>query len=125
LAALAGNNNPLGDGNDDDAQGSTPQAAQAALGLSVQTLNDQIARQVGVPAGTRGLVIAQVNPSSDAATKGLQRGDVILSAGQTPVTTLAQLSAAVAAAKAANRSSVLLQVQRGGNPPRYVGVRFN
>jgi serine protease Do len=124
LAALAGNNNPLGDGNDDDATG-TPQAAQAALGLSVQTLTDQIARQVGVPAGTRGLVIAQVNPSSDAATKGLQRGDVILSAGQSPVTTVAQLSAAVAAAKSAGRSSVLLQIQRGGNPPRYVGIRFN
>ena len=117
-------------GNDDDALSpeddkSTQQATRDSLGIAVQPLTAEIARQVNVPAGTRGLVIGAVDPSSDAGTKGLQRGDVILSAGQQPVTTAAGLSAAVAAAKAAGRTSVLLQIQRANGPQRYIGIRFS
>jgi serine protease Do len=123
LIAQAGNDNGGGLAPENDQ--STAQATKESLGLSVQPLTAEIARQVGVSASTRGLVIAQVDPSSDAGAKGLQRGDIILSANQTPVTTAAGLSAAVASAKAAGRSSVLLQIQRGTNPVRFIGVRFS
>jgi serine protease Do len=122
LIAQAGSDNGGGLAPENDQ--STAQATKESLGLTVQPLTAEIARQVGVSATTRGLVIAQVDPSSDAGTKGLQRGDIILSANQTPVTTAAGLSAAVASAKAAGRSSVLLQIQRGTNPVRFIGIKF-
>jgi serine protease Do len=77
-----------------------------------------------VPAATRGVVIGSVDPSSDAASKGLRRGDVILSANGRPVVSAEELRAAVAEAGRAGRSTVLVLVQRGNNPPRYAGLRI-
>lgn len=122
LAATLGGGQNGGMAPEDDT--TTSPATRESLGVAVQPLTPEIARQVGVTATTRGLVIATVDPSSDAAAKGLQRGDVIVNAGQRPVATAADLSAAIAAAKAAGRSSVLLQIQRAGNPQRFVGIRF-
>jgi serine protease Do len=123
LAAIVGGDGGDGGLNPEDDK-STAQATRESLGLAVQPLTAEIARQVGVGAGTRGLVIATVDPSSDAGAKGLQRGDVIVSAGQRPALTTGDLSAAVTAAKAAGRSSVLLQIQRANGPQRYVGIKF-
>ncbi len=112
--ALAGFNrpqqdddNPLGGGDDDDQQ-SDDVAARNALGIAVQPLTPIIARQVGVPEDTRGVVVAGIDPASDAAAKGFKRGDVILSINQRPVLTGADVAAAVNAARAAGRNNVLL-----------------
>jgi len=48
-------------------------------GISVQDVDARTARQLGVPAGTSGVVVTKVDPSSAAADSGLQRGDVIQS----------------------------------------------
>jgi len=61
---------------------------------------------------TKGVVVAQASPASDAAEKGLRRGDVITSVDRAPVTTVEQVSRAVAQAKTAGRKQVLLFVQR-------------
>jgi serine protease Do len=105
----------------------TPQGegvTEKALGLSVLPLTPTIARQLGVAETTQGLVINAVDTSSDAATKGLQRRDIILSANYQEVTTVAALEAAVKEAKAAKRSALLLRVQRPGQPAAYVPVRL-
>jgi serine protease Do len=94
----------------------------AALGLSLQALNPQIARALNLPAGASGVVIAAVDPNSDAAERGLQRGDLILSVNRQPVTTPAQVLAAVEAARRAGRTSVLLLIKRGTSPEAFVGV---
>jgi serine protease Do len=67
-------------------------------------------------------VITQVDPNSDASEKGLQRGDLILSVNQQPVTAPAQVQAAVTAAQRGGRTSVLLLVKRGTGPEAFVGV---
>ncbi len=118
LASIIGNDNAGGLGNEDAT--STGNAAREALGLAVQGLTPDIARSLNVPAGTRGVVIGAVDPSSDAAGKGVQRGDVIVSVNQQPVATAADLTSAVAAARSAGRGSVLVFVQRG--PGRAVPV---
>src|SRR5687767_4407217 len=46
-----------------------PVAPGTALGLSLQTLNEQIIRALNLPAGTRGVVITSIDPGSDAAEK--------------------------------------------------------
>ncbi len=98
--------------------------AEKALGLSVLPLNPQIARQIGMPDTARGLVISVVDGSSDAGAKGLQRGDLVLSANYRPVTTVAELEAVIRQAKADGRNAVLLQVQRRGQPATYLPVRI-
>ena len=62
-------------------------------------------------AGAEGVVVMQVDPSGAAAEKGLQQGDVILSAGGKPVTTPDDLSSAVSAAHKDGKNSILMRVR--------------
>jgi len=114
---LGANNN---DGLPPDNGPVTP-AAQT-LGLSLQALTSQIAQALNLPATSRGVVIMSVDANSDAAEKGLQRGDVIISVNRQLVTTPAQFMAQVEAARRAGRTSVLLLAKRGTGPETFIGV---
>ena len=94
------------------------------MGFSAIPLTPTIARQLGAGDGTQGVVITVVDGSSDAGQKGLQRGDIVLSANYAPVTSIAQLETIVKAAKAQNRAAILLRVQRRGQPATYLPVRL-
>ena len=98
------------------------QAPQRALGLSLAPLTPELARAANLPPTARGVIITAVDPNADAAEQGLQRGDLIMSANNQPVTTPAQLVAAIDAARKAGRSSVLLLVKRGTAPEAFVGI---
>ena len=98
--------------------------AEKVLGLSVIPLNAQIARQLGVTEDTQGLVITVVDPSSDAAAKGLQRGDIVLSANYHTINSVTGLEEAIRAAKSGNRVAVLLRIERRGTPASYVPIRL-
>ncbi|MDP3895470.1 MAG: Do family serine endopeptidase [Mesorhizobium sp.] len=60
----------------------------------------------------KGLVVTDVAPDSDAAERGIQSGDVILSVNSKEVTSAADIEAAVQDAAKAGRKAVLFQVQR-------------
>ncbi|WP_328598401.1 Do family serine endopeptidase [Pontixanthobacter gangjinensis] len=94
------------------------------LGLQVVAINAEIARQLRVPANTKGVAILKVNPNSDAATKGLRRRDIILTANYKPVASIADLETIVNEAVAEDREAVLLQIQREGGAPAYRAVRL-
>jgi len=114
----------LGTGQDEGLQPEDTPATpgSAVLGLQLQPLTPQIARALNLPANATGVVIAAVDPNSDAADKGLRRGDLILSVNRQAVSTPAQVQAAVEAARRAGRRSVLLLVKRGNVPEAFVGV---
>ncbi|MBK5263822.1 MAG: PDZ domain-containing protein, partial [Alphaproteobacteria bacterium] len=114
---------PQEDFSDQDQQ-SSQQAMQQSLGIAVTPMTPTIARQLGVDAGIKGVVITAVDPSSDAGTKGLRRGDIILAVNNDAVTTEATLANAVKQAQQAGRSAVLLQVQRGTGQPAFIPVRI-
>lgn len=119
--------NGEGDGQDDQGgmgSGEPSTVIQDALGLSVVPLTPQIAGQLGASPDTRGLAVANVNGNYDAARKGIQRGDIVLTANYRPVTSQAELEAAVRQAKADNREALLLRIQSRGRPARYVAVRL-
>lgn len=95
-------------------------AIRTELGLVTQPLTPDIARSIGIDTTTRGVVIAAVSGSSDAAAKGIRRGDVILNAHGRAVTSNADLAAAIAQAKQQGRSAILVQVVRRGVRPQYI-----
>jgi membrane-associated protease RseP (regulator of RpoE activity) len=86
--------------------------AAALQGLSVDELTPQIAGQAGVPRGTRGVVVSDVQAGSAAAEAGLRRGDVIQEVNRQTVASVAEFDRAV---RAAGSQTVLLLVNRGGN----------
>ena len=99
-------------------------AAANSLGLSVLPLTPSIARSLSVDAATQGVVVATVDPSSDAGLKGLKRGDVITAVNSQPVRTGADVARAVNAAKAAGRAQVLLLISRGKTNGVYIPVKI-
>jgi serine protease Do len=122
---LARQANPEGGGFNE--QGGTSGTVPAtpgttSLGLTLQALTPDIARAVSLPPTARGVIVAKVDPDTDAAEKGLQRGDLIISVNQQSVTTPAQVVAQVETARKAGRTSVLLLVKRGNAPEAFFGV---
>ena len=106
-----------------------PQSAQGgvieeALGLQLVPVTPQIAGQLGLQGVSQGLVVAAVDPNSDAARKGLARGTVLLSVNGRPVATVEELEAAVTAAKASGREAMLFRVRVRGAPEVSVRLRL-
>lgn len=116
---------PDAQGMEDD-QSATPGSGvvEQSLGVGVIALTPQIARQLGATDDVKGVVITGVDPNSDAGAKGLQRGDIVLSANYKAMAQPIDLEAVVRSAKAEGREAVLLRIQRRGRPATYVPVRL-
>ena len=104
--------------------GDSETMAAASLGVQVAPLTPQIAQSVGVNPSITGVVVLQVSQASDAAGKGLQRGDVITTVNRQPVASAADVARQVQAAKSAGKGNVLLWVQRRA-VGRFVSVGIN
>ncbi len=89
---------------------------QEMLGMEVTGLTDELRAQLDLPEGAQGLVVTGIDEASAAFDKGLRRGDVITEAGQEKVASAADLSAAIDAARDAGRTSLLLLIERAGEP---------
>jgi serine protease Do len=81
-----------------------------ALGLTVQPVTPELARQLDAAPG-EGVVVTQVEPGSVAATAGLEPGTIILHVNREPVRDPAELERAV---ERATGKRVLLLVRKGG-----------
>ncbi|MFE3837507.1 Do family serine endopeptidase [Pseudogemmobacter sonorensis] len=94
------------------------------LGLTLQALDSELRGRLGLAADATGLLVTRVDQSSDAWTKGLREGDLIVEAGQQGVTRLSDLRDRVEEAKAAGRRSILLLIRRDGDP-RFLALAVN
>jgi serine protease Do len=81
------------------------------LGLVVQNLSPEIARRLGVPPTTRGVVVTRVQEGSPADAIGIQPGDVIVEIDQHKITNDRDYRAALDQVK--DHDTVLLLVRRG------------
>ena len=103
----------------DDKQVSAEAAGATLLeGIQVQDLTSDIAQQLSLPAGTRGVVVSSVDPSSPAAASGLSQGDVIQEVNHKSISSTSDYQQAMAGA---NKQPVLLLVNNRG-VTRYVVV---
>jgi serine protease Do len=80
-------------------------------GIMVQNLTPSIREQLGLRPSTRGVVIADLDPSAPAAQAGLQPGDVIQSINRQPVTSVAEFNRLASEVT----GEVLLYVNRQGS----------
>ena len=93
-------------------QSESQRSARASLGVTVQALTPEIARSLRITdTTTRGVVVASVDPNSDAAAKGIQQGDVILSIDNSEVVDVKQFATLVG--KLDKAKAVTLLVRRG------------
>ena len=90
------------------------------LGLTLSEITPELSEQFGLTA-TEGLVITNIDPESEAASKGLVEGDLITEAGQQKVLNVSDFEERITEAKDAGRKSLLLLVRRGGDP-RFVAL---
>lgn len=86
------------------------------LGLTVQTVTRELARQYNATPG-QGVVVTDIKPGSVAAMAGIRRGTVILQANRKPVNSATEFNRAVNQSKADKR--VLLLISERGTS-RYV-----
>jgi serine protease Do len=91
------------------------------LGLTVDELDAQTRRELNLPRGTAGVVVSDTDPSKPAGRAGLQRGDVILRVGDTPVETVRDFRQALR--DTPSGKPVLLLINRDGNEI-FLGVRM-
>ena len=88
----------------------TDPAGKSDLGLTVQPVTPDVARQLDLKNPT-GVVITRVDPSGPAAEAGLQRGDVIVEVDRTPVKSVDDFEKLTAKSSS---KQVLMRVQREG-----------
>ena len=95
---------------------SQPKASAAAtvtdVGVQVTALTPNLARRYGIRT-TRGLMITEVDPASDAARKGLQPTDIVLEVNRQKVSTEEEWDAAIAKKKSGE--ALLLLIRREAN----------
>lgn len=89
----------------------TIKPAGQLLGLGLAELKSKIKKGKS-ESNLEGLVIVEINPKSEAAEKGIAIGDIILSANQTPVTSIDELKEIIDEA-AKSTKKLFLFVRRG------------
>ena len=114
----------------DDESGGAPAHPAAigapVLGMQLAPLNADTRGQYNIPDSvTGGVVVQSVKGTSDAGDKGLQRGDVIVQAGDHDVASASDLAAAVANWKKAGRNSIPLSVRRNGVMLGFVPIKID
>ncbi len=82
------------------------------LGMDVETLTPEIARELGYEGDQRGVVITKVDPSGLAARVGIRPGDMVVSISGSPIQSLADFRQALQDHDV--QAGIRMQVQRDG-----------
>jgi serine protease Do len=93
---------------------------EEGLGLTVQELTPEIARNLGV-SEAKGIVVANVEDGTPADEAGIRRGDVIVEINQKKVENLRDYRAALG--RVGSADSLLMLIRRGGNV-LYVALKM-
>jgi len=94
-----------------------------SLGLTIDSINDELRERFELPADATGVVILDVEPDSPADEKALRPGDRIVEVKQTEVGSPPEVLAKVNEAKSEGLNSILFLIDRAGDP-RFVALRL-
>lgn len=93
----------------DNSQGS---GSNGKLGIGVEQMTAEIAKQLGVSPTTQGVVVTEIDPNGSAADAGLQQGDIIVEINRQPVKSAEDLKAGLD--RAGRAKPLLLLINRRG-----------
>lgn len=102
-------------GEDDNRYGkkeSTEHGGENMLGIGVAPLTPQLRAKLRLDDNSNGLVVLDVGNNSEAAKRGLQRGDIISGVNNEPVKSVADLKDAFDKARKSGRKFALLKISR-------------
>ena len=91
------------------------------LGLTLGELDDRERERMQLDDNDPGLLVLNVDESSDADLKGIQQGDLVLEINFAEIDSLDDVSDLVGEAQEAGRRTVLLRIENNGNR-RYVAL---
>ncbi|MEZ5814804.1 MAG: DegQ family serine endoprotease [Alphaproteobacteria bacterium] len=94
-----------------------------SVGLSLKKITDTLRQDYAIPRNVEGVVIAAVDPKSEAARKGLFEGDVIVEINQQAVNDPDKAKDIISKAEKAGRPSVLLLINREGEV-RFLALKL-
>ena len=114
-----------------EASADAPAAGEAgrldAFGLRLENVDPAARAGSGGDAGpgavVGAVVVAEIAPGSAAARKGVRPGDVIVTVGNEPVASIADVNERIEAAQGDGREAVLLLMSRNGSE-RFVALPF-
>jgi len=102
-----------GKDNDDSHDSSGKDRSGQWLGLGLSDLTPELRRQLELDAAVKGVAITGVDPRSDAASRGLRPGDVILAINNQRIASAKAAAEAVEKARKAKHETVTLLLRRG------------
>jgi serine protease Do len=111
--------NDGGPAEDSSAMASTGEA----MGLGLTAVTPEVRRNYNLDDHVNGVLVTRVDPESDAADKGIQPGDVVVSVGNKAVHTPQDIKSQISGAQASGRKSVLVLID-GNSGQRFVALKI-
>ena len=93
---------------------------QPRIGVAVSEMTPEIAKELKMPASTKGIVIGDVEDGSSASEAGLEIGDIIEEVDRKPVKTVTDFRNQIA--NHTSSDPILLLINRDGHT-RFVAVQ--
>jgi serine protease Do len=94
----------------EQAKGEEGTSKDALEGVTLENLDADTAKQLGLSPATKGVVVTDISPSSPEAESGLRRGDVIQEVNHKPVRDVSELNEAI---RKAGKNPLLLVNRQG------------
>jgi serine protease Do len=102
-----------------------PPGLKDMLGVDIGPLDEAARKTYAIGETVKGVLITEVAKGSDAERQGLLVGLVVSEVNQQKVTTVAEVTDKVGAAKEAGRPAVLFKVTDPTGASRFVAVKLN
>ena len=100
-------------------------ATGEAMGLGLAAVTPEVRRAYNLDDHINGVLVTRVDPESDAADKGIEPGDVVVSVGNRPVHTPQEVKSTLQGAQSQGRKSVLVLVEGSNSGQRFVALKIS
>ncbi|MGD0189352.1 MAG: DegQ family serine endoprotease [Rhizomicrobium sp.] len=100
-------------------------ATGEAMGLGLTAVTPEVRRAYNLDDHVNGVLVTRVDPDSDAADKGIEPGDVVVSIANRTVHTPQDIKSSLAGAQSQGRKSVLVLVEGANSGQRFVALKVS